>query len=124
MNPLSVIIPVKDEEESLPTLYDELVNVVEKITKEYEIIFIDDGSEDGSVSVIKSLQKRNNRIKLIEFRGNFGKSAALSAGFELAKYDTLVTLDADLQDDPHELPKMLKKLSEGYDLVSGWRKKR
>lgn len=121
---LSAIIPVKDEEGSIPQLYEELSSVLKKNTHRYEIIFIDDGSVDKSLKVIEKIKKGDKRVNAISFRGNFGKSAALSAGFEKAKYDTIITLDADLQDDPNEIPKLVKKLSEGYDLVGGWRKNR
>ena len=124
MTSLSVIVPVKDEEGSLPQLYKELSSTLKKISAPYEIIFIDDGSEDKSGKILSALRKKDSRIKIISFRGNFGKSAALSAGFEKAKYTTIVTLDADLQDDPREIIRLLKKLSQGYDLVGGWRKNR
>jgi len=90
----------------------------------YEIIFVDDGSTDKSFDVIKSLRARNNRIKAVRFRRNYGKSAALSVGFEKARGQFVATLDADLQDDPAEIAQMIDKLNEGYDLVSGWKKKR
>jgi len=122
---LSIVIPLLNEEESLPELTDKIVSVLqrEKIY-DYEIIFVDDGSSDSSFEVIKKLRKDNNRIHCVKFRRNYGKSAALSVGFELAKGRFVVTMDADLQDDPEEIPKLLAKLKEGYDLVSGWKKKR
>lgn len=124
MSSYSIIIPVKDEVKSILPLYTELKRVLLLLKKPYEIIFIDDGSEDNSVSEIKKLSKKDTNVKLIVFRGNFGKSAALSAGFEKAKGEITITIDADLQDDPKEIPKLLKKLHEGYDFVSGWRKSR
>lgn len=120
----SVIIPVKDEALSLPTLYRELHSTLEKLGGKYEIIFIDDGSTDQSARVIKKLHKKDKHIYLIEFRGNFGKSAALNAGIQKARNSVIILLDADLQDNPNEIPKLIAKLNEGNDLVTGWRKKR
>lgn len=121
---ISLIIPVKDEEKSLAILTEEIKQVFQKIKKAYGIIFIDDGSEDNSYQVLLNLQKKDRNIKIIKFRAHFGKSAALFAGFKQAKGNIIITLDADLQDDPEEIPKLLEKLEEGYDLVSGWRKRR
>jgi glycosyltransferase involved in cell wall biosynthesis len=123
MTPISIIIPVKDEEGSIPTLYRELQTVFHD-EKDAEFIFVDDGSTDQSLSILTALQKKDKRISLIKFRGNFGKSAALNAGFSIAKNDILVMMDADLQDNPSEIPHLLKKLEDGYDLITGWRKKR
>ncbi|MDP3940672.1 MAG: glycosyltransferase family 2 protein [bacterium] len=123
MTPLSIIIPVKDEEQSLPVLYKELLSVFGQ-QENVEMIFVDDGSIDDSYDVLKSLQKKDKRITIIKFRGNFGKSAALNAGFAKAKHETIAMMDADLQDDPSEIPKLLQILQDGYDLVSGWRRKR
>lgn len=122
---LSIVIPLFNEEESLPELTDKIVSVLqrEKIY-DYEIIFIDDGSTDKSFEIIKNLRKNNNRIHCVKFRRNYGKSAALAVGFELAKGKFVITMDADLQDDPEEIPNLLAKIKEGYDLVSGWKKKR
>lgn len=122
---LSVVIPLLNEEESLPELTEKIVGVLlrEKIY-DYEIIYIDDGSTDNSYEVIKNLRKNNNRIHCIKFRRNYGKSAALAVGFDMAKGKFVITMDADLQDDPEEIPNLIAKLREGYDLVSGWKKKR
>lgn len=120
----SAVIPLRDEAQSLHVLYKELMEVFKKINKPYEIIFIDDGSQDNSNKIIKKLQESDKNIKLIKFRANFGKSKALSAGFEEAKGEIIITLDADLQDNPNDIPKLIAKIDEGYDLVSGWRKKR
>lgn len=120
----SIVIPLKDEADSLPALYGELTDVLKKLSKPYEIIFIDDGSIDDSSKVISDLQKTDKNIRLITFRANFGKSLALSTGFEEAIGETIITMDADLQDDPADIPKLINKLNEGYDLVNGWRKKR
>ncbi len=124
---LSIVIPLYNEEESLAELVMKIEDEVRKIPQaanSYEIIFIDDGSTDNSWQIIKNIKKRNNRIKGIKFRRNYGKSAALAVGFERAKGRYVATMDADLQDDPSELSKMFDKLNEGYDLVSGWKKKR
>lgn len=120
----SIIIPVKDEAESLLILHKELSSAVRKLGSSYEIIFIDDGSRDESISVLRKLQKTDRHVSIIEFRGNFGKSLALNAGIQKARFVRTILLDGDLQDNPWEIPKLVKKLDEGYDLVAGWRKKR
>jgi glycosyltransferase involved in cell wall biosynthesis len=121
---LSIVIPLLNEEESLRPLFQKIENAVGILGLSFEVIFIDDGSTDGSVDVLKELRGRNNSVKIIRFRRNFGKSAAYSAAFSrvLGKY--VITMDADLQDDPAEIPALIAKLEEGYDLVSGWKKKR
>jgi len=121
---LSFIIPVKDEEKSIEQLSQEIVKECNNLEKTYEIIFVDDGSVDRTFEVIKDLHKKNNNIKAIRHRRNFGKSAALSTGFAGANGEIVFTLDGDLQDNPLEIPKFLEKLDQGYDLVSGWKKKR
>jgi len=114
-----------NEEESLPELSRQLESVLDRIARgKYEVIFIDDGSTDGSYNVIKDINARNNRFKAVRFRTNHGKSAALAVGFAEATGDFVITMDADLQDDPHEIPALIAKLEEGYDLVSGWKRKR
>lgn len=121
---ISIVIPLYNEVESLPELYHQIINVVRENKYNYEIIFVDDGSDDGSLDVIKKIRKGDKNVKFISFRRNYGKSAALAVGFEHAKGDIIITMDADLQDDPREIPNLLKKLNEGFDLVSGWKKKR
>jgi glycosyltransferase involved in cell wall biosynthesis len=122
---VSVVIPLLNEEESLPELSRQLETVLERIARgRYEVIFIDDGSTDGSYNVIKDIHARNKRFKAVRFRTNHGKSAALAVAFEEASGDFVITMDADLQDDPHEIPALIAKLEEGYDLVSGWKRKR
>jgi glycosyltransferase involved in cell wall biosynthesis len=121
MKSISVIVPLYNEKESLPLLYAELVTVLNDRGEEYEIIFVDDGSTDGSFAVLKGLQAKDRNIRLVRLRRNFGKSSALSAGFRVAEGKLIVTIDADLQDRPSELPKMLARLEEGYDLISGWK---
>ena len=119
---LSFIIPVFNEEKSLERLYSEILENIEN--KEYEIIFIDDGSSDNSFNIMERLAKRDKRVKIIKFRKNFGKSASLQTGFENAKGDIIFTMDADLQDNPIEIPEFIEKIEEGYDLVTGWKKNR
>lgn len=122
---LSVVIPLLNEEESLLELSTQLELELAKLAdNSYEVIFIDDGSTDNSFQVIKDIYSKNNRFKCIRFRRNYGKSAALSVGFKRAKGEYVITMDADLQDDPKEIENLLTKLNEGYDLVSGWKKKR
>lgn len=120
---ISVIIPVYNEVESLKELHLELTRSLSNHMP-YEILFIDDGSSDGSVKLIKELSKSDSTINLVEFHRNYGKSAALSEGFKYAQGDYVVTIDADLQDDPKEIPNLIMKLEEGFDLVSGWKKDR
>ena len=122
---LSAVIPVFNEEESLPALHAEMVAVAVAGGFDLEIIFIDDGSKDSSWQTIERLAKEDSRVRGIRFRRNFGKAAALSAGFEEARGEFVFTLDADLQDDPQEIPRFLEAMKEqGLDVVSGWKKKR
>ncbi len=117
----SVVVPVYNESESLPELYREILETAGSESDEFEIIFIDDGSKDPSWSIIKSLVEKDRRVHGIKFRRNFGKAAALDAGFRRASGQFIVTMDADLQDDPHEIPGFLKLMND-YDVVSGWKK--
>ncbi len=122
---ISVVIPLLNEDESLPELHDWIVRVMEANGYSYEIIFIDDGSTDNSWSVIEDLTKRNSNVKAIRFRRNHGKSAALNEGFLASKGKVVITMDADLQDSPDEIPELFKMVIEqNYDIVSGWKKKR
>lgn len=121
---ISIVIPVLDEAESLEQLHAELDAVARKHDYKLDIIFVDDGSTDKSWSLIQSLAKRDSRVHGIRFRRNFGKAAALSAGFDAAQGDLVMTLDSDLQDDPKEIPRFIEKLSEGSDVVSGWKQVR
>jgi glycosyltransferase involved in cell wall biosynthesis len=120
----SAVIPLYNEEQSLQELCGRLVQTLTPLSPRFELIFVDDGSTDGSFAVLRSLHQRDSRVKVIRFRRNFGKSTALSAGFKKAGGQVVVTLDADLQDLPEEIPFLLNKLEQGYDLVSGWKKKR
>ncbi len=121
---ISFVIPVLNEAGTIESLYSRLLEVVEKNNLSFEVIFIDDGSTDNSFHILKDIHNKDKRVKVIRFRRNFGKAAAISAGFEKAKGDIIITMDADLQDRPEEIPGFLKKIDEGYDLVSGWKKRR
>jgi dolichol-phosphate mannosyltransferase len=121
---LSLVIPVYNERESLPALHAEIAEVAAKVPERVEVIFVDDGSKDDSWEVIRSVAIKDDRVRGIRFRRNFGKAAALAAGFGTAKGSIVITMDADLQDDPHEIPHFLEKLRGGLDVVSGWKKVR
>ena len=121
---ISVVIPAYNEEENVPILYEKLKRVLENLGEDYEIIFVDDGSTDRTYEVLKEIAQRDKKVKVIRFRRNFGQTAALYAGFEHAKGDVIITMDADLQNDPEDIPRLLEKMKEGYDIVSGWRKER
>lgn len=122
---ISVVVPLFNEEESLPELVEWIKKVMTQHQFSYEIIMIDDGSKDNSWHVIETLQKENPNIKGIKFRRNYGKSAALYCGFNIVQGDVVITMDADLQDSPDEIPELYRMVKEeGYDLVSGWKKKR
>ncbi|MDE5572789.1 MAG: glycosyltransferase family 2 protein, partial [Muribaculaceae bacterium] len=122
---ISVIVPLYNEEESLPELEQWIRRVMDENGFSYEIIFVNDGSTDGSWDVITRLSKENPAVKGVSFRRNYGKSPALNTGFRRAKGDVVITMDADLQDSPDEIPELYRMIKEdGYDLVSGWKKKR
>jgi glycosyltransferase involved in cell wall biosynthesis len=120
---VSVVIPLYNEDQSLRELYEQIRTVVNRMGP-YELIFVDDGSTDNSFRVLQELRQKDHRVKIIRFRRNYGKSAALSVGFQHANGELVVTMDADLQDDPNEIPNLVNELRKGYDLVSGWKKKR
>ena len=122
---ISLVIPLKDEEESLPELSEWINRVMNANNYSYEIIFVDDGSTDNSWNIIEELRNKNPNIKGIKFQRNYGKSAGLNEGFRAAQGDVVITMDADLQDSPDEIPELRRMIIEnGYDLVSGWKKKR
>ena len=122
---ISLVIPLKDEEESLPELSEWISRVMNANNYSYEIIFVDDGSTDNSWNIIEELRNKNPNIKGIKFQRNYGKSAGLNEGFRAAQGDVVITMDADLQDSPDEIPELRRMIIEnGYDLVSGWKKKR
>ena len=118
---ISVVVPIYNEEESARPLYDSLSEQLEQLGTTYEIIFVDDGSRDGTFTVLQALHEADPHVRVVRFRRNFGKTPALVAGFSHARGDIVFTMDADLQDDPTEIPLFLHKLAEGYDLVSGWK---
>jgi len=120
---VSVIAPLLNEQDNIKTLYEEITRTLTG-KYEYEIIFVDDGSTDGSFSILAGIQSSDTNVRVIRFRRNFGQTAALSAGFEHARGKIIIAIDADLQNDPADIPGIIDKLNEGYDVVSGWRKKR
>ena len=121
---LSVVVPLYNEERSVALLFDELESSLEPLGQPWEAIFVDDGSTDGTFAALTRLHAAHANLRVVRLRRNFGKAAALSAGFEQARGDVVVTLDGDGQDDPAEIPRMLAKLDEGFDLVSGWKARR
>ncbi len=121
---LSFIVPVHNEQESLQELHRKIVDVCSANTYSYELIFVDDGSEDKSFEIIRSIAAKDSHVKAIKLRRNFGQTAALSAGIHASRAPIIITLDADLQNDPADVPRLLQKLREGYDIASGWRKER
>ncbi len=121
---LSVVVPVYNEDGSLRKLYEKIKEVCDNLKRDYEIIFIDDGSGDKSFEILKEIAAKDILVKIIKFRRNFGQTAALSAGFDAAQGEIIIPMDADLQNDPADIPRLLEKLDEGYDVVSGWRKNR
>jgi glycosyltransferase involved in cell wall biosynthesis len=120
---LSVIIPLYNEEENIPTLHEKLKESLDPLEKEYEILFIDDGSTDKTLSILEEIQAKDTRVIVLSLRRNFGQTAAFAAGFDFARGDIVVTMDGDLQNDPADIPKFLELIKD-HDLVSGWRKKR
>jgi glycosyltransferase involved in cell wall biosynthesis len=121
---LSVVVPAWNEEESIEAFYKELVSSVDKLTKEYEVLFIDDGSTDKTLELLKRIASKDQRVRIFSLRKHAGKAEALSFAFQQVRGDEVVTLDADLQDKPSEIKKLMAKKKEGWDLVSGWRKDR
>jgi len=121
---LSVVVPIYNEEESIGLLYTSIRDACEAVQRQYEIIFIDDGSRDNSFSELAALHQKDPHVKVIRFRKNYGQTAAMAAGFRAARGDVVVSMDGDLQNDPVDIPRLLSKIDEGYDVVCGWRKDR
>ncbi len=121
---LSIVIPIYNERESIEKLYKKLDETLSKINLKYEVLLIDDGSVDGTFGQLLKIHRKNKLFKIIRFRKNFGQTSAISAGFDYAEGEVVITLDADLQNDPADIPVLLSKMNEGYDIVSGWRKNR
>jgi len=121
---VSVVVPCHNEEASITELHQKLSSALKPLTTSYEIVFVDDGSTDNSLEVLSEINKTDHRVKIIRLRKRFGKSAALKAGFDYSKGKVIVMIDGDLQDDPADIPALLGKLNEGYDIVNGWRAER
>jgi glycosyltransferase involved in cell wall biosynthesis len=121
---VTVVIPIFNEEENIPPLYQDLKAFMEEMGVKYEVIFIDDGSDDSSNEILQSLAQEDKGIKVIQFRKNFGQTAAIAAGVEYAQGEVIVTMDGDGQNDPRDIPRLLDKLGQGYDVASGWRRNR
>ncbi len=124
MQNLSIVVPFFNEEENVRILYSKLKQVLERENLDYEIIFVDDGSIDKTFAILKGIHQEDEKVKVIKLRKNFGQTAALSAGFDYAKGEIIVSMDGDLQHDPEDIPKFLEKIKEGFDIVSGWREER
>ncbi len=121
---LSVVVPIYNEEESIPQLYARLTAALEQLGRPYEILAVDDGSRDGTFALLGKLAERDQRLRVVRFRRNFGQTAGFAAGFDRARGEWVVTIDADLQNDPHDIPMLLAKAEAGFDVVSGWRARR
>lgn len=121
---ISIVVPLYNEEENVKEVYNSIRNVVEKLSYEYEIIFVDDGSSDKTPDYIRELAKEDSHLKMAIFKFNCGQTAAMQAGFDLAKNEVVIPMDGDMQNDPSDIPRLVEKIEEGYDVVSGWRKHR
>ncbi len=120
----SIVIPIYNEGQNIPSLCSELNKVLDSLNKTYEVIFINDGSSDNTLDELKKIHSQNPKVKIIDLSKNFGQTAAMLAGFHHAEGEIIITMDADLQNDPHDIPLLLKEMDKGFDIVSGWRKKR
>ncbi len=121
---ISIIIPVCNEGENIPILYNELNEVLPRLDKKYEIIFINDVSFDDTLENLKAIYSKDRKVRIIDLKRNFGQTAAIAAGFDHSEGKTVITIDGDLQNDPNDIPKLLEELNKGFDIVTGWRKKR
>ena len=124
MNKISVLIPLYNERENIPLLFEKAYLVLNRLNKDYEVVAVNDGSNDGSEEELNKIAKKYPNLKIVHFRKNYGQTSALSAAVALSNGDILIPMDADLQNDPEDIPKLIDKIEEGYDCVSGWRKKR
>ncbi|KAB2891699.1 MAG: glycosyltransferase family 2 protein [Desulfobulbaceae bacterium] len=118
---VSVVIPLLNEEDNIGLLYEELKGILVTLRDDHEIIFVDDGSRDRSLNILQDIQARDDKVVVISFRRNFGQTAAMAAGFDYARGDVIITMDADLQNDPHDIPRLLDQIRAGNDVVTGWR---
>ncbi|WP_457568011.1 glycosyltransferase family 2 protein [Desulfurobacterium sp.] len=121
---LSIVVPLYNEEENVDELYKQIKKVLDSLPLDYEIIFVDDGSEDRTVEKLEAIALNDKKVKVVEFARNFGQTPAMMAGMDIADGDVIITMDGDLQNDPEDIPRLLEKIVEGYDVVSGWRKNR
>ena len=121
---ISIVVPIYNEQENIPEVYRSITAALDAASAEYEIIMVDDGSIDGSFVELQRIAAADGRLKVIRFRRNFGQTAAMSAGFDFAKGDIIIPMDGDLQNDPADIPRLVEKISEGFDVVSGWRSDR
>lgn len=121
---LSIVLPIYNEEENISILYDKLIAVLKQMNLEYEILCVNDGSSDNSLTALKKISLVDKNVKIINFKNNFGQTAAMSAGIKYSQGDIIIPMDADLQNDPADIPRFLEKIKEGFDVVSGWRKDR
>jgi glycosyltransferase involved in cell wall biosynthesis len=121
---LSIVVPVYNEEGNVLLLYQRIRDACDPLGRPYEIVFVDDGSRDGTFEVLAGIHEHDPRVKVVRFRKNYGQTAAMAAGFEYAHGNIIISMDGDLQNDPTDIPRLLAKLDEGYDVVCGWRKKR
>lgn len=121
---ISIVVPIYNEEENIPDLHVKVTDAMARTGLKYELILVDDGSSDGSYRILKDIAARDRHVKVIRFRRNFGQTAAMAAGFDAAQGRVVIPMDGDLQNDPEDIPRLLAKIEEGYDVVSGWRKDR
>ncbi len=121
---VSIVVPVMNEQENVSILHEKISEVMQNWDRSYEIIIVDDGSTDRTFAILEELAQKDKHLKVVKFRRNFGQSAAMAAGFEMARGEIIVTMDGDLQNDPKDIPNVVRKMEEGYDVVSGWRKNR
>lgn len=121
---LSVVVPIYNEEECVRLLYEKICGTLDVHGEPFEVIFVDDGSQDGTVEVLRELHRQDSRVRIVRFRKNYGQTAAMAAGFEYSRGEFIVSMDGDLQNDPADIPKLLAKMREGFDVVCGWRKNR